>query len=186
MKRGVQRIMKNEHKTTSPKKAGKLTDKMIAKNKEQDEELAVTMHDLLPIWNKSTENRTNYKGLWTEKTLSYEIDQFFRYCFDRNIRPCKSALLLWLDLSHSQANKWVKDISQNNYKGEMLLRAFMLMETNYIQRSEKYPTANLFLLKTNHGYVETSKVDVNNVSDEKVSLDEINEVVNRLGLGKNQ
>ena len=35
-----------------------------------------------------------------------------------------------------------------------------LIEASYVGRVEKYPTGNIFLLKTTQGYVEKSSVDV--------------------------
>lgn len=56
---------------------------------------------------------------------------------------------------------------------------------SYIQRSEKYPTANLFLLCSSFGYVEPSKIEVSSSNNStRANVDEINDIVNKLGLNR--
>lgn len=60
----------------------------------------------------------------------------------------------------------------------------MILEGQYIDRAEKYPTANLFMLRAGHNYIETSKLDVQTTPNTVQNVDEIAEAVKKLGLDK--
>ena len=54
------------------------------------------------------------------------------------------------------------------------------MELEYISKVESYPTGNIFLLKSSHGHVDKSEVNITATTD--VSQENILETVNKLGL----
>jgi hypothetical protein len=61
------------------------------------------------------------------------------------------------------------------------------METQYVNRAEKYPTANIFLMKTSHGHIESSKMDItSNGNSLSVNFDELREKIAQLGLDKTE
>jgi hypothetical protein len=166
---------------TSPLKAGEKN--MPSNYPETHPDVGNTMETLYPIWLKSFENRENYKGLWTEETLAEQLHEFFKYCFEKDVKPSKSALCLWLDISKAQFHDWQTKAEKHGFKTSLLKKASLLIETSYIGRIEKYPTGNIFLLKTSHDHVETSKVEVENKSV-GVTTEDVNSVIEKLGLNK--
>ena len=166
-------------KHTHPENAGaqNLSEDYIEKQKDAEG----TMESLYPIWKHGFKNREDYKGHWTEDALVTEVDAFFRFCFERSMKPSKATLCLWLDISKSQYHDWETKPEKYTFKSDLLKKASLLMEGAYIGRIEKYPTGNIFLLKTSHNHVETSKVEVDTKSS-AVSKDEINETLEKMGL----
>jgi len=59
--------------------------------------------------------------------------------------------------------------------------AMSAMEMQYISRSEQYPTANLYLLKSKFGYKDSQSVEI--ISDRNTE-DEIKATIEKLGLNK--
>ncbi len=55
---------------------------------------------------------------------------------------------------------------------------------SYIQRSERYPTANLFLLRSSFGYVEPSRIEFSSNNNARTNVDKINDLDSKLGLGR--
>lgn len=161
-----------------PENAGEqnLPEGYAEKRKDNDK----IMKGLYPIWQRSFKNREDYKGLWDEESLAREVDAFFRYCFENDVKPAKAGLQLWLDLSESQYYDWRKDIEKYGFKSEILRKADQLIEMQYIGRIEKYPTGNIFLLKSSHGHVPRTAVDINDTS--KVKKEDVEDMVDKLGL----
>lgn len=140
-----------------------------------------TMKGLMPIWNRGFQNRENYKGLWTPETLKMEINAFFEYCFDNEVKPAKVGLSLWLGVT--KQTLWVWEKESTDFKSDLIRWATSLIEMSYVGRAEKYPTANIFLLKSSHGHVETSRLDVV-ATNEQMQTDEVQDRIAQLGLDK--
>lgn len=162
---------------TSPEKAGadNLSKQYVEKNKDPDK----MMKDLMPVWNKGFENRENYKGQWTEETMAHEINEFFKYCFDNEIKPAKVGLGLWLGTVKQTIWEW-ETKPQHGFKHELIKRACELIELSYIGRLESYPTGNMFLLKSLHGHSEVTKVEVTN----NTNVEDVKDMISKLGLDK--
>ena len=142
--------------------------------------------NLIPILEKGMSRfmgeRLDYVGLWTEEELVKEVYDFFLYCNEHGIKTCKAALRLWLGMSRDQYHNWEKQPEKFGYKSRIIQQANDVMETQMIGRAEKYPTANVFLLKSSHGHVESSRLDVTTNGQSMGSADEIRDLVSKLGL----
>lgn len=168
---------------TNPTKAGEqnLPVGYAEKNRDEDN----TVAGILPIYKKGMENRENYKGLWDEESLAKEIQAYFDYCADNNVKLAKVGISLWLGISKSQMFEWAKEKVKYGFKSDLINQAFDIVELSYIGRAEKYPTANLFLLRTSHGHIEQSKMDItSNGQAVNTSPEEVNDLISKLGLDK--
>jgi hypothetical protein len=168
---------------TSPAKAGK---------KNMPEDYALKNHDpentvqrLLPMLDKGMAHLKQYKGLWTDDDLALAVRDFFNYCGEHFIKPCKSGLELWLGVSRPQYIAWADHPEKYGAKSEIIQLANTMMETSYINRVEAFPTGNIFLLKTSHGHVETSRIDVV-AGARPQNPEEVKDLVSKLGLDKPQ
>jgi hypothetical protein len=126
-------------------------------------------------------NRENYQGLWTEESLGLEISEYFKYCYEHECKPNKAGLCLWLNLSKQQFWEWENNPSKFGFKTELTRRANLMIEDGYVNRLESFPTGNIFLLKSSHGYAETTKVEVTGT---QTNTAEVADAIARLGLDK--
>jgi len=110
-----------------------------------------------------------------------EINAFFEYCFDNEVKPAKVGLSLWLGVT--KQTLWVWEKESTDFKSDLIRWATSLIEMSYVGRAEKYPTANIFLLKSSHGHVETSRLDVV-ATNEQMQTDEVQDRIAQLGLDK--
>ena len=55
------------------------------------------------------------------------------------------------------------------------------MEIEYIEKGEKYPTFNMFLLKSSHQHSDKQEIEVTN---KDVDSDNIDDIVKKMGLDK--
>ena len=149
------------------------------KNKDEDNVLA----GVLPIYKMGFKNRENYKGIWTEEDLGKEIMAYFEYCESNNVKVAKVGISLWLGISKETMYEWVRNPAKYGFKSDLMKMAHDMIEGSYIGRAEKYPTANLFLLRTSHGHIEQSKIDIS-TNNTEVGQDEVNDLVSKLGLDK--
>ena len=133
---------------------------------------------------KGVENKKQYKGKWTEEEFSQTIFDFFKYCDDIELKPTAPLLRLWLSVTRHTINEWRKNPNQYGYKSSIIETAYDIMEAHLQERAEKYPTASIFLLKTTHGHIETSKVDVTSNGAEVTDQSNVLELVDKLGLAK--
>lgn len=164
---------------TSPEKAG--IQNMPPNYAETHKDTTGQMQKLMPIWKKSFENRENYQGKWTEETMSAQIDEYFAYCFSSDVKPCNAGLAMWLGTHKQQIWDWKTHPEKYGFKSELIKQACELIEMSYVGRLEQYPTGNIFLLKSSHGYKDTQTVEF---SSNSTSPDEIAEAINKLGLGE--
>lgn len=137
---------------------------------------------VLPIYHIGQKNRQDYKGLWDEENLTKAVNDYFQYCHDHKVKVSKVSLALYLGISKDQLWEWVAKPAKYGFKSEVAKAAFDLIESCYIERAEMYPTANLFLLRTSHGHVEKSQVEVN--TSNSTSSEDIDEAIKKLGLDK--
>lgn len=140
-----------------------------------------TVSKYLPLYNKGNENIARYKGTWSTEELAREINEYFNYCSENELKTAKVGLQLWLGISRAQYYEWETKPEKYGDKSDLMKRANCLIEMSYVDRAEKYPTANLFLLKAGHGYKET--VDVN-VTSQNASKEDIGNAIANLGLDK--
>lgn len=195
------RVNKLSLSTLSPEFAGahNITEEYIMANKSdspQDKKLASTMRELFSI---SMEHalkgrRTN----WTPKTLAVEVSNYFKFCEAKDLKPSHSSLGAFLGISKGTLQRWMHDgfrdnntlsSKGNNTKPDtftdvsiILQMASDIIESEYINKAEKYPTANVFLLKTSHGHIEKSKLDITTDGNSITSSENVKELVANLGL----
>lgn len=121
---------------------------------------------------------------WTEDEMSAECLQYFRWCAETESKPNKAGLALWLGATKSTLWAWLNEPNKYGAISNVIAHSCALMENGYIGRIEKYPTGNVFLLKTSHGHVETSKLDVSDSRGEETNAQNVLERVAKLGLDK--
>lgn len=137
------------------------------------------MSKTLPIFNRSLEkNRRDYAGKWTEDELRQELSDFFTYTMENDLEPSPPMLRLWLCVGKTQIYEWRK--GNHGFKTELINDAYDVMEMRYFNKLDKYAVSNIFKLKTVHGYVETTKVEVNNTNT--TDADAIKEQIAKMGL----
>lgn len=140
------------------------------------------MKDIMEIYKRGQTNTQEYKGLWDEESLSAEIEEYFEFCAERDVKPAKAGLRLWLGVSKSRYWEWENE--KGTYKANLLSQASEFMEIQYIGRLESHPTGNIFLLKSSHGH--SDRQDINITSGSNVNSEEIGDVVSKLGLDKEE
>lgn len=137
------------------------------------------MESIIPLFEEGVSRR---KCNWTEEELTIAIKDYFDYCVETDMKPSKAGLRLYLGCSRSQYHAWQTEYGKYGAISDLINLANDTMEVQYVQRVESYPTGNLFLLRTSHGHVESSKVDIS--TDVKTSTEDIKDVVSKLGLDK--
>lgn len=142
-----------------------------------------TIAKYLPLYKQGTENQKRYKGNWSTEQLSKSICDYFEYCAEHELKTAKVGLQLWLGISRDQYHDWGTKPEKHGDKTDLITTANAVIEMSYVDRAEKYPTANLFLLKSGHGYKET--VDVN-VNSQNASKEDIGNAIANLGLDKTE
>ena len=140
------------------------------------------MPTLLEIWEKGKPNI--YKGQWTAEELSDSISEYFQFCRDRDFKPTKPSLSVWLGIDKSTLWEWEHKPEKYGEKSTIVKYAMAIMES-YLQADiNKYPTGNIFLLKTSHGHVESSKLDVTTNGKDVNDAEDVKALVEKLGLNK--
>lgn len=166
-------------KHSSPSTSGKqnLPSNFIEKKKGSG---GGKVKDIIGIYNRGTKNMETYKGLWEDDILLAEITDYFEYCAEYDVKPAKVGLQLWLGISKSQYWEWENNPIKYGAKSNLIEQANCFMEIQYIGNIEKFPTGNIFLLKSSHKHQD--KQDIQITSGNDVSKDEISDVVSKLGL----
>lgn len=173
------RTYKKKDIHTSPKMAGVQNLKGVELPKDEDN----LMEKIMPVYKKGQENRGIYKGLWTDEALAEQIQAFFDYCRSVELKPTQPGLRLWLSVSRDTLWDWRTKPERYGVKCDLINQAFDIME-NYLQANlDKYPTGSIFLLKTSHGHVEQSKLDItSNGKGLSATQTEVEDMVSKLGL----
>ena len=173
------RFYQSKDKQTKPELAGEqnMTKEYIAKAKDQtDDGLMDSLIGLFDNGIKQKKKGTN----WTPEELTDSIRDYFIYCADNSLKPSKSGICLWLGCNRSQYYRWGKEEEKFRAISNIVNLANQLIENQYINRGEKYPTMNVFLLKASHDYAETQNVNITGTTN----IDEVAEAIKKLGLDK--
>lgn len=171
-------IKKGVH--TSPKTAG-IKNMPSPDSMPRDEDNL--MAKLMPVYNHGAEEFKRYGGQWTEEQFKHSIKEFFDYCSENNVKPVRPGLQLWLGASRGQYYDWRFKPEKYGYKSDAIEWAEQAMEAYLMGNMDKYPTGSIFLLKTSHGHVEQSKLDI--TTDGKAisgSKEEMDDTIRKLGL----
>jgi len=164
---------------TSPEKAG--IQNMPENYAETQIDELKTMSKVLPMLEHKRHLLDTYKGKWTDELLEDEIDNYFQYCGEYELKPCKAGLRVWLGISSSQQFDWATKPEKYGRKSDLIRGAYDIMEITYVERGEKYPTMNMFLLKSSHGHAEAQTI---NVVSTGTKPEEVADMVKNLGLDK--
>lgn len=119
---------------------------------------------------------------WTPEELEATITEYFIYCEENSLKPCKSGLQLFLGCTRETYSAWGRDRAKYGAISDKINLANLVMETQYIQNIEDRPTGNMFLLRTSHNHVEKSQVDV--TTSNQTNAEDIDEAIKKLGLNK--
>lgn len=164
---------------TSPERAGKQN----LKGMELPKDDTGLMKKIFPAYLKGKENRQHYKGLWTPEALENEITDFFTYCMEVDIKPTVPLLTTWLGVSRVMFWEWRTKPSHGD-KFNIVNEAMAIMEAFLQGNMDKYPTGSIFLLKTTHGHVESSKLDITSNGNSISDPAEVKDAISKLGLKK--
>jgi len=175
----VTELPKPYKKHTSPETAGRQNMSKL-KNAPPDEER--NMSKLLGIIRHG--NKAGYRSAWTPEVLADSIEEFFEYCDEVNMKPIPPALHLWLDVDKYTCRCWKNNPAKYGEKSVIIKKAYEIMEAFLQMQIDKYPTGSIFLLKTTHGHVETSKLDVTSNGETVQNADDVKDAVAKLGLDK--
>jgi hypothetical protein len=173
------RTYKSKDIHTKPEKAGEhnLTEKYLPKKgkKEDDNKLA----DLLPLYHISNERRKRTTS-WTADEVYEEAGKYLEYCVEHGLKPLRTGLQLWFGISKSQYYDWLRDEDKYGEVSYSINCIDTLIENQFMERAESYPTANLFFLKSLHGYKDSQDININT----NVKPEDVEELVDKLGLDK--
>lgn len=175
------RIAMNTSKQTSKENAGlqNFSSELLAEYK--DEEAGALLAMIAPIFKKSIGSPTqNRRGNWEPDDLRQELANYFTYFAENGLKPSKASIRLWLNVSPSRYNEWENNPSKYGEVHEIIALANDVLETQYVNRGEKHPTMNTFLLKSSHGYRDTQNIEVTATS--KVEKGDIDSAIERLKL----
>lgn len=181
----VKRIKKKgEHSSPETSGVQNMNQKYIKRNKLKNDEEVQTLKDIHGAYLHGIDNKKKidqeYKGKWTDELLQQEVLEYFEYCVETGMKPAKAGLRLWLGIARSTYEDWEKGDRKHGHKSGIIRMANEFMESQYISRLEKYPTGNIFLLKSSHGHSDRQQVEITGGKD--VNKEDIADVVSKLGL----
>jgi hypothetical protein len=131
------------------------------------------------------ENKGKYKGQWSDEDLAIELMSFFSYCEEVELKPTAPGLRLWLGVHRDTIHAWRTQKEKYGVKSDLINTAYDWMETYLQGNIDKYPTGSIFLLKTTHGHVDASTVDITtNGQNINNTPEEVNDIISKLGLDK--
>lgn len=175
------RVHMNTENHTSKESAGlqNFNSKMLEEYK--DEESGMLLAMIAPIFKKSIGSETqNRKPNWNAEDLRYELGQYFQYFAENGLKPSKSSIRLWLNVSPSGYRRWEMEPERFGEIHEVIMLANDVLETQYINRGEKHPALNTFLLKTSHGHRDVQNLEVTAVN--KLEKRDIDTAIDKLKL----
>ncbi len=156
-----------------------------AKDNVMGKMLKVMKHGIKMMDEKKREARLRevhvpYETLWTDEEVLKCIEDYFTFCSEEDLKPYKNGIAVWMGISSKTIWKWKQNKSGNHStRSEIIDWAHETIEGQYVGRSEKYPTANKFLLQYgNYGYVDKRELEI---TDKGSTSDEIKEKVKKLG-----
>lgn len=115
---------------------------------------------------------------WDAESLEKSISEFFDWCTEESVLPSKPLLAIWLCVHGDTLRSWLNN--SNDEKGEVLKSAYTVMEAMYFNDLDSHTVSNMFRLKTQHAYVESSRLDINNTKVQE-QID-ISQTIANLGL----
>jgi Arc/MetJ-type ribon-helix-helix transcriptional regulator len=117
---------------------------------------------------------------WTPDELIADVQAYFDYCAEHELKPCKAGLSLFLGIHKSTLYEWDANRTRYGDISEIIRHAVELMEAQYVNRVEAYPTGNIFLLKSSHGHKDASEITINKSASEE----DVKDTISKLGLDK--
>lgn len=178
------RVYKNQNIQTKPSKSGVKNMSKEFDEKHKDADPSDNLMETLSEMFSTSIHKAKRTTAWTEEDLARELEGYFAYCSEKGLKPCKAGIRVYLSISRTQYYEWQTNGAKFGVITNLINQANDIMEQEYIGKSQKYPTANLFLLRTSHGHVETSKLDVSTTPNVVQSADELADAVAKLGLDK--
>lgn len=175
------RIAMNTSKQTGKETAGmqNFTPEILEGYK--DEEAGALLSMIAPIFKKSIGSPTqNRRGNWEPDDLRQELANYFMYFAENGLKPSKSSIRLWLNVSANRYWEWENNPNKYGEIHEIISLANDVLETQYVNRGEKHPTMNTFLLKASHGFRDTQNIEV--TATNKVDKNDIDSMIERLKL----
>lgn len=177
------RNYKSKDVQTKPEMAGEqnMTKHRIKldKDKVQDD----LMEKLIPLFDEGVKQRKRGTN-WTPEELEISLREYFMYCAENSLKPNKTGARTWLGCSKSQYHAWQSQPEKYGAISDLINLANNIMEDQYINRGEQYPTMNVFLLRSSFGYVEKSQVDITSNGKDINSKEDVQDLVSKLGLDK--
>ena len=174
------RVYKSKNIQTKPSMAGKRNiTKEFADAHKEDEDVGLDgLAELSKVAFTSRKRQPN----WNEDELSKAVIDYFEFCAKKNMKPSKVGIQLFIGVGKSQYYDWANK-EKYGAISEIISIANGLIEQQYIGRAEKFPTANIFLLKSSHQHVETSRLDINDSrSGIGTTKEELSDAISKLGL----
>lgn len=170
---------------TKPSLAGghNIPDDFIAKRTEKDEDkiaLLGSLSNLFEVSMKVREDRKLKGTNWTPEEMSVALQDYFDFVTLKCLKPSKVSLSLFLGTTKQQIWDWEQHKDRYGVISELITMACGIIEQQYVERSEQYPTANIFLLKTSHGHVERNQLDITTTG--VVSSEDISDQIKKMGL----
>lgn len=175
------RIAMSKTKQTGKENAGlkNFTPEILEQYK--DEESGALLAMIAPIFKKSIGSPTQNRGFnWEPDDLRQELANYFTYFAENGLKPSKSSIRLWLNVSPARYHEWETNPTKYGEIHEIISLANDVLETQYVNRGEKHPTMNTFLLKASHGYRDTQNIEVTATS--KIDKGDIDSAIERLKL----
>lgn len=173
---------KNVH--TKPSMAGRqnISEEYIEKHKDKnyDPKLMGSLRELFDIGCKQILNPR--KSAWTAQDLITKCGEYFLFTDEKELKPTKSALQMFIGLSRQQASDWINSPERYGDLSDILSNCYGIIENQYVGRGELYPTFNMFLLRSKFNYVEKQEVEVTTFNS--TSPEQIADAISKLGLDR--
>lgn len=151
---------------------------MLETAPKQDEDERGHFYGIAEVFHIGQANKKRYP-VWDEHDLAEQFGLFLTFINEKGLKPSRPLLRTWLGIATATEYDWLSNPTRNPSVSELYSTMLQTIETTYVQRSEKYPTANLALLKMQHGYKEVvTTVNIVNT----VSADNVMDAIAKLGL----
>lgn len=126
-----------------------------------------------------------YQGLWSDNALIDVIEAFFEFCATENLKPTQPLFRLYSGISQTTVDAWRYN-RQGKFPTKQVIigKCFDFMEAMLQNRLEKYPTGNIFLLKSSFGHKEQSQLDITTNGESISTSEDVKDLVAKLGLDK--
>lgn len=176
------RNYKSKNMCTKPSLAGRqnMSEEYIAKHKDPNYDPKL-MGGLRELFDIACENiKTPRKSAWTTEALIEKCGDYFQFSDEKQLKPTKSALQMFIGLSRQQACDWINSPERYGELSDILANCYGIIENQYVGRGELFPTFNMFLLRSKFAYVEKQEVEVTTFNS--TSPEQIADAISKLGL----